>query len=249
MNTVHSEDGTPIAFDTAGRGSPLIVVDGALCHRAMGPSRRLADLLAPRFTVFIYDRRGRGESGDTAPYAVEREVEDIQALIEVAGGSAYLFGISSGAALALEAARRDPAVKTLALYEPPFIVDDSRPPVPKDHATKLTELTAADRRGDAVKLFLRQVGAPAIFVALMRLTPVWSKLKAVAHTLPYDAAIVGEYQAGAPLPANRWASVAMPTLVVAGGKSPPGSTTAHGRSRTRSRTPSTARSQARLTTS
>ena len=103
-----------------------------------------------------------------------------------------MFGISSGAALALEVARRDPAVKKLALYEPPFIVDDSRPPVPKDLATTLTELAAVDRRGDAVKLFLRQVGAPAIVVAVMRLMPVWSKLKAVAHTLPYDAAIVGD---------------------------------------------------------
>jgi pimeloyl-ACP methyl ester carboxylesterase len=169
---------------------------------------------------FTYDRRGRGDSGDTAPYAVDREVEDIEALIEAAGGSAYLFGISSGAALALEVARRDHAVTKLALYEAPFIVDDSRPPVPKDFGTTLTGLVAADRRGDAVKLFLRHVGAPAIFVALMPLLPVWSKLKAVAHTLPYDFAIVGDCQADEPLPATRWESVAMPTLVVVGGKSP-----------------------------
>jgi pimeloyl-ACP methyl ester carboxylesterase len=124
MNTVLSRDGTAIAFDKSGVGPPLILVDGALCYRASGPSRSLAALLAEHFTVFTYDRRGRGESGDTAPYAVEREVDDIEALIEEAGGSAYVYGVSSGAALALEAANRGLAIEKLALYEAPFIVDD-----------------------------------------------------------------------------------------------------------------------------
>src|SRR5216684_3552609 len=140
VGKVFSKDGTAIAFDRIGNGPPVILIDGALCYRGMGQSGQLAELLAQHFMVFTYDRRGRGDSGDTAPYAVEREVEDIQALIEAAGGSVYLFGISSGAALALEVARCDPAVKKLALYEAPFIVDNSRPPIPKDLATDLKEL-------------------------------------------------------------------------------------------------------------
>ncbi len=221
MATVNSSDGTTIAFERSGEGPPLILVDGALSYReGGGSSRPLAARLAQRFTVYSYDRRGRGESGDTAPYAVEREVEDIQALIREAGGSAYLYGISSGAALALEAAACGTGVTKLALYEPPFIVDDSRPPVQPDYARKLNELLAAGRRGDAVRLFLREVGLPSIVVALMRFMPAWSKLKAVAHTLPYDFATLDGNQAGNPLPAERWGAVTMPTLVVVGGKSP-----------------------------
>jgi pimeloyl-ACP methyl ester carboxylesterase len=220
MSTVRSSDGTAIAFEKSGEGPPLILVDGALCYREMGPSRPLASRLADRFTVFTYDRRGRGESGDSAPYAPEREVEDLQALIEAAGGSAYVYGISSGAALALEAARGTPGIEKLALYEAPFIVDDSRPPVPDDYPPKLEELLASDRRSDAVKLFMRQVGVPGFVIALMPLMPAWRKLKAVAHTLPYDAAVLAGLQAGKPLPANRWDTVTMPTTVVVGGKSP-----------------------------
>jgi pimeloyl-ACP methyl ester carboxylesterase len=220
MNTVQSSDGTAIAFDRLGDGPPVILVDGALCYRRSGGSRTLAARLAPHFTVYAYDRRGRGESGDTAPYAVEREVEDIQALIEDAGGSAYLYGISSGAVLALEAANRGSGVEKLVLYEPPFIVDDSRPPVGPDYVTKLNEVLAADRRGDAVRLFLREVGVPGIALALMRFIPAWSKLKAVAHTLPYDFAILDGLQAGEPLPDSRWDAVTIPALVLVGGKSP-----------------------------
>jgi pimeloyl-ACP methyl ester carboxylesterase len=131
---VLSKDGTAIAFDRIGHGSPVILVDGALCYRAMGPSAALAKLLARHFTVIIYDRRGRGDSGDTAPYAVEREVDDIEALVNVAGGAAFVWGVSSGAVLALEATNRLPGIKKLALYEAPFIVDDSRPPLSKDWA-------------------------------------------------------------------------------------------------------------------
>jgi len=131
MKKVLSRDGTSIAFERLGDGPPLILVDGALCHRRFGPMPKLAPLLARDFTVFMYDRRGRGDSGDTAPYAVEREVEDIDALIEEGGGSAFLYGVSSGAALALEAASRGLGIRKLALYEAPFIVDDSRPPLPE----------------------------------------------------------------------------------------------------------------------
>src|SRR5580700_10729075 len=176
-----SKDGTPIAFDRVGGGSPVILVDGALCYRALGSSRPLAKLLAQHFTVFTYDRRGRGDSGDTAPYAVEREVDDIEALIEVAGGSAFIYGASSGAALALAAASRLEGIRKLALYEAPFIVDDCQAPQPADYPSKMSGFTAADRRGDAVKLFMKAVGVPAIVVAMMPLMPDWSKLKATAH--------------------------------------------------------------------
>jgi pimeloyl-ACP methyl ester carboxylesterase len=218
-NTVISNDGTAIAFDRLGRGAPLILVDGALCHRGMGPSGPLAKLLAPNFTVFTYDRRGRGESRDTAPYAVERELEDIQALINQAGGAAFLWGASSGAVLALEAANRLTGIEKLALYEAPFIVDDSRPTLENDWV-RINEAVAADRRSDALTWFMKSVGMPAFVIAIMRLTPAWSKLKAAAHTLPYDGAIVKSNQRGRPLQPGSWACVTVPTLVMDGGKSP-----------------------------
>jgi pimeloyl-ACP methyl ester carboxylesterase len=220
MSTVRSKDGTRIAFERAGNGPALILVDGALCHRASGPMRPLAALLTPHFTVYTYDRRGRGESSDTQPYSVQREVEDIEALIEEAGGSAYVFGISSGAALALEAAARGLPIGKLALYEAPFILDDGRPPMGEPYRTKLHDLIGRDRRSDAVKLFMKAVGVPAIFLAFMPLMPAWSKLKAVAHTLEYDAAVMGDTQDGRPLPAQAWNTATMPTLVVDGGNSP-----------------------------
>jgi uncharacterized protein YndB with AHSA1/START domain/pimeloyl-ACP methyl ester carboxylesterase len=218
-NLVLSKDGTAIAFDRVGHGSAVILVDGALCYRGMGPSGQLAELLAQHFTVFTYDRRGRGDTGDAAPYAVEREVEDIAALLSEAGGTASLWGISSGAVLALEATNRLGGINKLALYEAPFIVDDSRSTTEGGWA-QIGEAVAADRRSAAVKLFMKMVGVPDLFIALMRLMPVWSKLKAVAHTLPYDGALVQDNQRGAPLPAGRWSSVTVPSLVMDGGKSP-----------------------------
>jgi pimeloyl-ACP methyl ester carboxylesterase len=222
MPTVRSKDGTRIGFESIGSGDPLILVDGALCYRGSGPSGALAKQLADQFTVIIYDRRGRGESDDTQPYAVEREVEDIDALIAKVGGSAYVYGVSSGGALALEAATRLPGIKKLALYEVPFVVDDSRAPFPADYGVHLNELIAADRRGEAVTYFLTKgVGMPRLLVTLMRPLPMWSKTKAVAHTLPYDATVLGpETVAGKPLPPGRWAALTAPTLVIGGGKSP-----------------------------
>ncbi len=218
--TVISKDGTSIAYQMVGAGQPLLLVDGALCHRGFGPSGKLAAALAPSFTVITYDRRGRGESGDTQPYAVEREVEDIEALIAEVGGSAYAYGISSGAALALEAANRLTGITKLALYEAPFIVDDTHPARPADYLARMDGLIAADRRGDALKVFMKTAGAPAIAVTMMRLTPAWKKLKAVAHTLPYDFRVLGDTGSGSPLPAQRWGAVTMPVLVAAGGESP-----------------------------
>lgn len=217
MKAVTSQDGTTITFVRRGAGPPVVLVAGAFGdHSAMLP---LAEQLAPRFTVYAYDRRGRGGSGDTTPYAVEREVDDIEALVEHAGGSAYICGFSSGAVLALHAARRLPAITKLAMYEPPFIVDDSYPPVPASYPDQVRELTSTGRPGDAVELFLTFVGMPADDVAQMRTQPFWQALEAVAHTLAYDFAVMGETQRGAPLPA-KWASITTPTLVADGGKTP-----------------------------
>ena len=219
VRQVRSKDGTAIAFDRIGHGAAVILIDGALCYRGIGQSGKLANLMAQHFTVFTYDRRGRGASGDTAPYAVEREVEDIEALLSEAGGTAFVWGTSSGAVLALEAANRLKGLKKLALYEPPLIVDDSRSTT-EYHWVWIGEAIATDRRSDAVRIFLESVGLPSFFIALMRLMPMWSKLKAIAHTLPYDGAIVRDNQRGKPLPSGRWASITVPALVMDGGNSP-----------------------------
>lgn len=219
-HSVTSADGTRIAYDQVGAGRPVILVDGALCHRNFGPLGKVAAELAQDFTVFTYDRRGRGESSDTAPYSVEREVEDLQALINAAGGSAYVCGVSSGAVLALDAANRLSGITKVAAYEAPFIVDDTHSPRPADLNDRMDALVAQNKRGAAVKLFMKTVGAPAFMVTAMSLTPVWGKLKKVAHTIPYDFRILGDTGAGKPLPASRWANVRIPALVMDGGKSP-----------------------------
>jgi pimeloyl-ACP methyl ester carboxylesterase len=219
MSSVTSRDGTTIAFECRGSGPPLILVDGALCSRAFGPMPKLAPLLAGHFRVYMYDRRGRGSSADTKPYAKEREVEDLDALIGEAGGSANVLGLSSGASLALEAAASGLAIEKLAVYEPPYMISpqDSARHAKAAHEAHLVRLIAAGRRGDAVKYFMRDmVGVPAIFVFMMRFMPgVWSKLEAAATTLPYDAAIMGDFS----LPEQRLARIRTPTLVVGGGKS------------------------------
>ncbi|MBI3787007.1 MAG: alpha/beta hydrolase, partial [Ignavibacteriales bacterium] len=222
MKKVISKDGTPIIYDQLGKGQPIILIDGALCYRSFGPMSKLAPLLAEHFTVIYYDRRGRGDSGDTVPYAVEREIEDLKALIDALGGSVYVYGISSGAALALLAAGKL-NIKKLALYEPPFLVDNSLPPDPEDYLDQLADLLASDRRGDMVKLFMKTVGVPRIFIAVMQFMPMWSKLKAVAHTLIYDFTILGDTRSGKPLPNELTGminSIKVPTLMMVGGKSP-----------------------------
>src|ERR1700722_12014223 len=216
---VKSKDGTAIAYSQSGGGPSILLVDGALCSRKFGPSPVLAPLLAKHFTVYAYDRRGRGESGNTLPYAVEREIEDLGVLLEKAGGSAFVFGVSSGAALALFAAAQGLPIPKLALYEAPFILDKSRSPLDKIWL-KIDQAVEAGNPTGAVTTFLKAVGVPGFVVALMRLFPVWPQLKAVANTLPYDGAIVKDYQKGEPLPAAQWASAKMPTLVLDGGKSP-----------------------------
>src|SRR5437762_12842989 len=165
MNSVRSRDGTTIAYDRLGTGPAVILVDGAFCSRSFGPMPKLAPVLARDFTVFMYDRRGRGDSGDTARYAVEREIEDLDALIREAGGWAFVFAISSGAALALEAAASRLNVKKLALYEPPFMVGNPAHVLPVDHQTQLVRLIAEGRRGDAVKYYMTDIIAmPGLLV-------------------------------------------------------------------------------------
>lgn len=209
MNTTTSKDGTTIAFDQTGQGPPVVLLTGAFNDRTTGAP--LAAHLAPRFRVFSYDRRGRGASTEAGPYAVEREIEDVDAVIRAAGGSAAVFGYSSGAALALLAAAHGLPITKLALFETP-------PWLPRTHATTLAELIAAGRRGDAVEYFQgRVVGIPEPVVARLRLAPFRPALEAMAHTLVYDATLMAE----GPLSPERLAKVGQPTLALAGGESPP----------------------------
>jgi pimeloyl-ACP methyl ester carboxylesterase len=215
MRTAISADGTKITFDQAGDGPPVILVVGAFNDRSTGAP--LATALESRFTVLNYDRRGRGASGDTQPYAVEREVEDLEALIRKAGGAARVFGYSSGGTLALEAAARGLNITKLAIYEAPFIVGDDVPRPSRDLAAQLAKLVALGCRGEAVELFqTRLVGIPEQVVVQLRHAPFRPALEAMAHTLVYDASIVGDLT----LPTAQLGSVRTPTLVVYGGASP-----------------------------
>jgi len=215
MEKVYSKDGTIIAFDRKGHGPMVILVDGALQYRAFDQGMaELADPLAQHFTVIHYDRRGRGDSTDARTYELEREIEDIEALIDEAGGSAFLYGISSGAALALEAAiALGGKVKKLAIYEAPYNDDKNARKGWKEYRQKLKELVLADRKGDAVGLFMMLVGMPPEQLEEMHQHPMWPLWDAVGLTLAYDAAAMGE---GGSIPTKRAARVIMPTLVMDG---------------------------------
>jgi pimeloyl-ACP methyl ester carboxylesterase len=224
METTKSADGTVIAYDRAGQGPPLIVAVGAFCDRKtfVPPAG-----LAARFTVYTYDRRGRGDSGDTAPYSPDREVADLAAVIEAAGGSgsgsgsgsgggAFVFGHSSGAALALRAAWQGVPIAALVAYEAPFIIPGTRE-VPQDPAGRITELVAAGRRGDAVRYWMTDVvGLPAQMVPMMERSPAWPGLEALTPTLPYDLALTGHHG----VPAADLAKITVPVLVLGGANSP-----------------------------
>jgi pimeloyl-ACP methyl ester carboxylesterase len=216
-----SADGTRIAYEVHGVGFPLILVDGAMCQRTMGPSAGLAKTLSADFAVHVYDRRGRGESeaGATA-WSLDREIEDLAAIVDAAGGVAHVMGVSSGAAISLEAAAHGVAIDRLVVYEAPFIVDETREPQPADAPEQMQRLVDRGARSEAVKTFMRTVGLPAPFIGLMRILPAWKKLTGIAHTLPYDYSIVTPYQQGEPLPDDRYAAVTQETLVIAGGRSP-----------------------------
>jgi pimeloyl-ACP methyl ester carboxylesterase len=212
MDSVTSKDGTIITYDRMGQGAPAILVSGASVDRQA--NLPLAEALKQHFTIFNYDRRGRGTSGDTPPYAVEREIEDIDAVIGAAGGSAFLCGFSSGAALAVQAAASGLAIRKLALWEPPYILDGSRPRPPADSVKTLNDLVAAGRRGDAAEYFMAKiVGMPPEVVADARKQPWWPAQEALAHTLAYDATILGDYS----LPTASAARIKTTTLVMAGG--------------------------------
>lgn len=215
MKTVTSKDGTTIAFDQVGDGPALVLVSGALMHRAIEPQMaQLAGLLAPHFTTFYCDRRGRGDSTDTQPYAVHREIEDIEALIDEAGGSAFVYGISSGGALALNAAiALGEKIKKLAIYEAPYNSEDGTRQAWKEYRKQLVATLAEGRRGDAVALFLTLVGMPADQIESMRREPWWLGMEAVAPTLSYDANVLGEDRA---VPVERAARIGVPVLVMNG---------------------------------
>src|SRR5215472_11876751 len=222
QKTVKSRDGTLIAYEQTGAGPVVILVSAALADR--DGSRKLARQLASSFTVINYDRRGRGKSSNTEPYAVEREIEDLEALVKAAGQPVFLFGSSSGAVLALDAGSRFGArVKKLFLYEPPFIVDASHAPVPDSLQNEIADAVAANRRGDAVALFFQKgMGIPAVGVTFMRLLmPAWRDMVAIAHTAPYDLKILAGAQSGKPLPSDRWSRATSPTMVAVGAKSEP----------------------------
>jgi pimeloyl-ACP methyl ester carboxylesterase len=223
MSTVISEDGTKIVYDRLGSGRALILTVGALGHRSFPLQQRLAELLSAHFTVFNYDRRGRGDSGDTQPYAVDREIEDIEALIVAAGGSAYLYGVSSGAILALEAAERlSDKIPKLALYEPPLILDGSRPPLPQDYVEQLNAAITSGRRDQALEIFMTQaLMIPAEYLAPMKSSPMWNDFLAVAHTLAYDGIVSREVMAGKPLPPGKWSRISSSTLIMTGELSEP----------------------------
>ncbi len=219
---VRSQDGTQIAYDAVGDGPPVILVGGAFSYRLYRSWVQLVELLAPRFRVVAYDRRGRGDSGDAPGYAVEREIEDLAALVEAIGGSAHVFGTSSGGVLALRAAAAGVPLEQAVVYQPPFSVDASGHLPPPEFAERLDDLVASGRRGATVRYFMREgMGAPRVLVGVLRVArPIWRNLEAVSHTLPYDYAVMDGTVHGTPLAREPWASIATPTLVVDGAKSP-----------------------------
>lgn len=215
METVTSRDGTTIAFDRAGDGPPVVLISGGPATRS--DLTELAGLLAPDFTVYNYDRRGRGDSGDTLPYTIDRDYEDLAAVITEAGGSAALIGNSGTGNIALEAAARGLAVTKLALWEPPFIIPGSRPAVPADWGDRVGELVSDGRPGDALAYWMTTViGVPEEFVTPLREESFFVAMEPNAHMLVRDAALLGDFT----LPAERLAAVSAPTLVLDGGTEP-----------------------------
>jgi pimeloyl-ACP methyl ester carboxylesterase len=214
MERVQSKDGTVIAFDQLGEGAPLVLVAGASVDRSTDAP--IAEALARHFTVLNYDRRGRGDSDDTLPYAVEREIEDLDVLLDAAGGSATVVGLSSGAALAADAAAAGLPIEALVMWEPPFSVDLDGVQATREYAEEVTALLAEDRRGDALARFMRLVGLPEEMIAGMRQSPYWQLGESLAPTLAYDAAVMGD----GTIPAGRYGRIAARTLVLAGSESP-----------------------------
>jgi len=221
MSTVTSKDGTTIAYEKVGQGPPVVVVDGLFVYRAIDQwPVELANKLAGSHTVYTYERRGRGDSGDNENYAKEREIEDLAAMIEEAGGSAYVIGVSSGGVLSLDAAAAGLPITKLAVYEPPFIVDDTHPPRPADYLSEVKRILAEGGKGDAVAYALTEtVFLPAEMVQEMRNEPFFAGMEAIGHTMPYDGEIMDGLMSGNPLPTDRWNTLSTKTLVLYGGAS------------------------------
>jgi pimeloyl-ACP methyl ester carboxylesterase len=220
METAISKDGTSIAFEKSGKGPALVLVDGAFCFRNNGPASRLVPLLAPTFTVFTYDRRGRGESGETLPYSIDREIEDLACIAAKTGEVPMILGFSSGAALVLHAIAAGLTAKKAALYEPPYVATSSNhSQPPKEAEGELSNLVNHGHRDRAVKYFMSRVmGIPAVFVFLFKLfgKKSWMKNESVAHTLAYDVALMGNFK----VPTKITAAITVPILVLGGEKSP-----------------------------
>lgn len=217
MPALTSRDGTTIGFETVGNGPAVVLVDGAMCFRDSGPMRPIAEQLAGQFTVYLYDRRGRGESSNTLPFAVDREIEDLDAVITAAGGAANVLGISSGAALVLAAAAHlgPGKLSRIALYEPPYLPEQALPAAAA-YTEALTAALAESRNADAIELFLRRVGIPEEAIQGMRHSPGWSTTLALAPTLAYDDAVMGD----STVPATLAQRVQVPALALVGGASP-----------------------------
>ena len=217
VDKLTSRDGTPIAFDRLGDGPPVIMVCGAMCDRAL--MRPTAEELAKHFTVFNYDRRGRGDSGDTAPYAVEREIEDIGALVIEAGGTASVYGHSSGAGLVLHAATHGLPIAKIVLHDPPYAPDGDEEArrSSREYGETLKAVLSEDRRGDAIELFMTMVGMPQEMLEGMRHTPRWAKLEAIAPTLAYDSEVMGDIGRDGTIPVDQASRVTVPALVLTGG--------------------------------
>ncbi|MFC6010878.1 alpha/beta fold hydrolase [Nocardia lasii] len=217
MGIAVSRDGTELTYDVAGTGPALVYITGATCFRRFRPIVADVKVFAGEFAVYSYDRRGRGDSGDTAPYSVTREVEDVEAVIDAAGGRAILYGHSSGAALALEAAARMPEkVERVVIYDASYVADDAERVSYAELAATVRARLSAGQNSRALTVFLRGIGMPGAFVALLPMVPGWKSMKALAPTLMYDIAITAD-----PLPVARFASIAVPVRVVVGEKSPP----------------------------
>lgn len=220
MVFVTSKDGTQIGYSIAGYGPPIVLVDGAMCWREMGPATALANELKDKFTVYTYDRRGRGESGNTLPYSTQREVEDLEAVIGAAGGSAAVYAISSGVALALEAANSIKGITGMVLYEAPIFTDSTRKPVPPDYVQRMDQLVASGDNAGAVRHFMQNgINIPWYGILMMQLFGMFKKMAVVGPTLPYDTAFVAPFWTYKPIPANRWSNVTIPVLTMGGGKS------------------------------
>jgi pimeloyl-ACP methyl ester carboxylesterase len=217
---VISNDGTVISYDKTGKGPALVLVDGAFCYREYGVTPRLAPLLTSHFTVFTYDRRGRGDSTDTKPYSVEREREDLEAVVAATNDTPFVVGFSSGAALVLQAVGNGLKVKKIALFEPPYVAGaDGRTAPPANAGTILYDLISQGKRTAAVKYFLKNVmGMPPAMVFLFKLfgRSFWAKNEGVAHTLPYDVAILGDFS----MPNEITSRINVPAMVIGGEKSP-----------------------------